>query len=95
MSIDAAIAILEAEVDSFNQGVPRVQPEENTTEWFILRAKALGLSHLRRMKQLGAHEDPAAAERFYRNCSSTFKKLNVPDPVPVAVSGDPLGVASA
>lgn len=80
--LEAAIAALEEEVEAFNQGTNQ-QPADGSSDWFVLRAKALGLSQLRRMAQLGLHGDPAAAERFYRSCAKTFKKLDVPDPVEV------------
>ncbi len=72
MRIYNAIAILEEEVAAFKQGTLD-QPKEGTTDWFLLRAKALGLSHLRRMAQLSLHDNPAAAERFYRDCSKGMK----------------------
>jgi hypothetical protein len=81
-AIDRAIAQLQEEVDAYHQGTAQA-PLEDSPEWFVLRAKSLGLSHLKRARQLGAHEKPAAAERFYRACSKTFKTLEVPDPVEV------------
>ncbi len=77
MSIDVAITNLQAEVDSFQQGT-KLQPKNGTADWFRLRALSLGLSHLKRIKQLGVHSDPEAAERFYRACSNTFKSTEVP-----------------
>lgn len=77
MSLDRAIEQLQAEVDTFQQGTQN-QPKEGTVEWFLLRAKALGLSQLKRMKQLGTEGNAAASERFYRACNSTFKQLDVP-----------------
>lgn len=78
--LERAIGELEGIVDSFGQGT-RDAPAAGSKEWFILRAYALGLSSLRRMAQLEVGEEPAAAERFYRGCSKTFKRLEVPDPV--------------
>ena len=77
MSLERAIELLEAEVADFRQGSPG-QPKEGTPEWFLLRAKALGLSSLRRMQQLQVGGDPAASERYYRSCSALFKQLQVP-----------------
>lgn len=77
MSLDRAIAQMEAEVAGFKQGTPD-QPAEGTADWFLLRAKAIGLSNLRRMKQLEVGSDPAAAERYYRKCTSALKDLEVP-----------------
>lgn len=80
MSIDLAIAQLEEQVAGFQQGT-KAQPRDGSTEWFVLRALALGLTHLKRMRQLGVAGDHAAAERFYRHSGRLFKQLNVPDPV--------------
>lgn len=95
MSLDRAIVLMEEEVADFQNGTASA-PKEGTAEWFLLRAKALGLSQLRRMKQLEVGDNPAAAERFYRGCAVTFKKLTVPDPVeiPTPADPDPLGVTS-
>lgn len=82
MSLDRAIEQLSAEIADFQQGTKQA-PKDGTVEWFLLRAKSLGLSHLKRMKQLGVESDVAASERFYRKCSSSFKQLNVPDPVEI------------
>ena len=80
--IDIAIASLQAEVDDFHQG-SKQQPKENSAAWFSLRAKALGLSYLKRLQQLEAHHDFEASERFYRACSKQFKLTKVPDAVVV------------
>lgn len=84
MGIEQAILQLEGEIAVLQPGTKN-QPGEGTTDWFVLRALALGLSNLRRMKQLEVQDDPAAAERFYRRCSNTFKQLEVPDPVEAPV----------
>ena len=81
MSIEQAIINLQAEVDSFAQGTEQ-QPKEGTVDWFRLRALSLGLTHLKRVKQLGVHNDPAAAERLYRTSNKTFKLTEVP-PAPM------------
>lgn len=98
MSLDRAIAQMEELISSFQNGSVQAS-REGTVDWFLLRAHALGLSSLRRMKQLEVGETPAAAERFYRGCSSTFKKLQVPDPVEIAreeipLAGDPPSTAT-
>lgn len=72
MSLKSAIDQLQVEVDSFGQGT-QAQPRENTPEWFLLRAKAIGLSVLKRMAQLDIERDPAACERLYRECSKEAK----------------------
>lgn len=80
MALDNAIKVMQEDVDSYNQGTNQ-QPAEGSTEWFVLRAKALGLSHLKRLAQLKLHGDPTGANRFYQACSKQFKLLDVPDPV--------------
>jgi len=72
MSVERAIEQLQTEMVAFGQGTPN-QPKEHSTEWFILRARACGLSMLKRMKQLGVENEPAAAERFYRKASKEVK----------------------
>lgn len=93
MSIERAIVELEEQIAQYQPGTKQA-PKEGTSEWFLLRAYALGLTHLRRIKQLGVESDVAASERFYRGASKTFKNMAVPDPVPVEVSvePDPLGL---
>ena len=81
-AIDVAIGMLEEEILSSGHGTKQ-QPKDGTAEWFILRARSLGLSHLRRMKQLGAHLDAGSAERFHRGCAGQLKHLDVPPPVEV------------
>jgi len=78
MGLDLAIEQLQAEVIAYGQGT-LAQPKEHSTEWFLLRAKVLGLSSLKRMKQLGVEADPAAAERYYRK-SCTVVKGSEPGP---------------
>lgn len=85
MSLDAAIKVLEEEVAAFQQGT-KDQPKEGSVDWFLLRARALSLSHLKRMQQLNLQGDAAAAERHYRNCSNLVKGADVPEPV-VVVKG--------
>jgi hypothetical protein len=66
MSLQRAIEQLQAEVDAFNQGTPS-QPKDGTTEFFLLRAKALGLASLKQMEKGGVEGNIAAAERLYRD----------------------------
>lgn len=82
MSLDAAIKVLEAEVSAFQQGTKH-QPKEGSADWYLLRARALSLSHLKRMQQLNLQGDIAAAERHYRKCSNLVKGADVPEPVEV------------
>lgn len=60
-----AIDLLAAEVDSFGQGTP-AQPKDHTPEWFLLRAKSLGLAYLRQASLTGAHNSPVAATALYK-----------------------------
>lgn len=80
MSLDRAIQLLQAEVAAFGQGTKN-QPQEKSTEWFLLRAKASGLSLLKRMQQLGIENDPAAAEHYYRRASKDAKLETTETPV--------------
>lgn len=64
MSLDAAIARCAAEFDSLGLGSPR-GPKEGTTGWYVARARAAGLSMLRRAKQLEA-TSPDEFEGFAR-----------------------------
>lgn len=77
MSLRLAIAQLEAEIAGFKQGTAQ-QPKEGSVEWFLLRAKATGLSMLKRMEQLDVERDAAAAERYYRKCGVEVKAAEVP-----------------
>jgi hypothetical protein len=72
VSLDRAIEQLQAEVTAYGQGT-LTQPLPDTTEWFLLRAKTLGLSSLKRMRQLGVELDSSAAERYYRKSSKAVK----------------------
>jgi hypothetical protein len=82
VSIDAALKQLDAQIEEYGHGTPQ-QPEEHTVGWFMLRALDCGRTLLLRMKQLEAHGDPAAAERYYLQCTKTFKLTAVPPPVEV------------
>lgn len=76
-SLPNAIAELEAEIASFNQG-SKAQPKDGSTEWFLLRAKAVGIAYLKRVEQLGIAHDAGACERVYKKCSVVFKSAEVP-----------------
>lgn len=71
MSLPSAIAQLEAEVEDYGHGTPR-GPKEGTSDWFLLRAKRLALSSLRRASQLQLNE-PAAFNRHYRAVGKLLK----------------------
>ena len=72
MSLTAAIRQLQAEVDDFRQGTVSA-PKEGTQEWWVLRAKSLSLSTLKRADQLALGSSPQQAERFFGSCSRQLK----------------------
>lgn len=64
MSIERAIARLEAEVEQ--SGVLRPGSDRlpaGSTEWYIARAKAIGMSALRQIAQEGIGDNAVAAEK--------------------------------
>lgn len=75
--LEQAISSLQDEVDGFHQGT-KSQPADDSADFFTLRAKALGLSVLKRLVQLGIEGDSAAVERFYRACAKQHKRTDVP-----------------
>ena len=77
--LDQAIGILDAEIAEFKHGT-KEQPREHTPEWYVLRAKSLGMTYLLRVRQqeLHQHQDLSAAERYYRVCAKQFKQLVAP-----------------
>lgn len=77
-----AVTELEEEVASFHQGT-KTQPRDGSTEWFLLRAKVIGLSYLKRIEQLGVESDAGACERVYKLSAKTFKLAEVPEAVEV------------
>ena len=85
-ALDAAISAMEREIaDLMPVNRPsQAGPDVNTgsPDWFLLRAKSLGLSSLRRMAQLELHGDPVAAERYHRAAESHHVRLEVPPPPP-------------
>lgn len=66
MTCRSAIILLEQELESLGHGTSRA-PRAGTVDWYLVRAKALGLSALRRMEALGIADDPAAVERLYKS----------------------------
>lgn len=72
MSLTAAIRMLQAEVDAYGQGTPRA-PKEGYPDWYLLRAKSLALSALKRADQLALEASPAGAERYFSACGKLFK----------------------
>lgn len=72
--LDDAIDLLSAEIAAFNAGT-QAAPRPSSPEWYVLRAKTLAVSHLKRMRQLGLDQDQdgRAAESFYRRTSQTVK----------------------
>jgi hypothetical protein len=72
MSIDSAIARIEAELAEAGLGTLQA-PELGTEAWFLLRARALGASFLKQVRQDGISGDPAEVEKAYRNASRLAK----------------------
>lgn len=72
--LDDAIDLLSAEIAVFNVGT-QAAPRPSSPEWYVLRAKTLAVSHLKRMRQLGLDQDQdgRSAEAFYRRTSQTIK----------------------
>ncbi len=82
--LDAAIAVLSAEINALmhanRPSTAGADLNTGSTDWWLLRAKSLGLSSLRRMAQLELHGDPVAAERYHRAAESHHVRLEVPPP---------------
>ena len=72
MSLARAIATIEAEMTALGLGT-KDQPAEGTEGWYLLRAKALGLSFLRRATQ--EENNPAALERHFRKATIAAKVI--------------------
>lgn len=68
---------LQAEIDAFQLGTPAA-PSGTTpsVEYFLSRAKVLGMSYLKRCKQMGLDSDLAAAERLQ---TKTSRQVKAPD----------------
>lgn len=64
MSIERAIAKLEDQIASYGHGT-KTQPAEGSADWYVCRALALGLSHLRTVQAAG-NLSPLEAEQMYR-----------------------------
>jgi hypothetical protein len=71
--LEDAVAQMQARVAEFGQGSAK-QPKEQTTEWFMLRAAAAGLSFLQRMDTLKISHNAAACEELYRSAKKHFKQ---------------------
>lgn len=68
--MEYAIKLLEEEIEAL--GTPR----EGTTAWWTLRAKSLGLSFLRTVKQRGI-VDPLAADDLRKKLRNTLVQEEV------------------
>lgn len=68
-----AIALLTEEVSV--QGTPQ-QPKDGTTEWYLLRARAIGLSWLKQQAQLDLGEDFVAADQHFQRVTRNLKGLD-------------------
>lgn len=75
MSIEDAIAVLEVEVAGL-QG-----SKEDTREWWLLRARATGLSLLRKIKQ--ERLTLVQAEVFRKGVRKGLMQASGDDPIPV------------
>ena len=89
-SLSNAIDALQEEIDGFNQGTSN-QPKDNSTEWFLLRAKVVGHNYLRRIEQLGIENDAGACERIYKTGAKLFKTVEVPPAESILVEKLPDG----
>lgn len=72
MSLASAIAQLSAEVAEFKQGTV-TQPKEGAADWFLLRAKSLGLSYLKKAQQLALEGSPLRAEKLQESCRQALR----------------------
>jgi hypothetical protein len=72
MSLRAAIQALQVEVSDFRQGTAQA-PKEGSQDWWLLRAKSLGLSSLKRAEQMALENNAKGGERFFGSCSRLLK----------------------
>ena len=72
MRLERALAQMEAEVAEFGQGSVR-QPREGTTEWYVVRAKSLGLSFLRQASKRKLEGNPRAVDLLFKHNSVEIK----------------------
>lgn len=78
MSLQRAIEQLQAEIDEYGQGTAQT-PKEGTDDWYILRAKSVGLTFLKRVNQLRLDPNLAAVERFFRRFGNGIKAADGDD----------------
>lgn len=64
-ALDEAVALMGTEVAAYNVGTKK-QPLESDPEFFVLRAKSIGLTMLKVMQQRGL--DARRAEGYYKTC---------------------------
>jgi hypothetical protein len=69
--LDQAVAVFEKRLSDAGVGSMSA-PKDESTEWFVMHADAVGLSFLRRCRQL--YNDPAALESFYRRFTRELKE---------------------
>lgn len=67
MSLQAAIALLDAECEALAARIKADRPQDTPVEFALLRAKSLGRSFLRRAEQLHC-EQPSALNALYDGC---------------------------
>ncbi len=70
ISLERAIATVEGELTALGLGT-KDQPKEGTEGWYLLRAKSLGLSFLRQIRQV--ESNPAALERHFKKATLEVK----------------------
>ena len=96
--LENAIQQLQDDVNSYQQGT-KLQPKDDTCEWYLLRAKVLGLQYLKRLQTLGLGDKERArqCEELYKQGARLFKHVDIPpaDPageqVPALLQPRPAG----
>jgi len=76
-TLEAAIATLEADIVRSGHGTPNA-PAESSTEWYLNRARATGLTFLRGLAVSGLADDVEAAELDYRKSVRRLKAESDP-----------------
>lgn len=71
MSLDAAIAGLQAEINALGTPIANPSLADAPADWYTVRAKSLALSMLKAAKVRGA-TSPADLESYRRQCRQYF-----------------------
>ncbi len=74
--LEVAIQQLQADVDSYQQGTKN-QPADDTTEWYLLRSKALGLTYLKQLQVQGLDGRARQCEQLYTKAGQHFKGVKL------------------